>query len=60
MLKGDFDGNNLVNLSDFISFVQVFNTRAGDPTFESKFDLNGNDSVDLGDFIEFVKYFGLP
>ena len=60
MLKGDFDGNNLVNLSDFISFVRVFNTRAGDPTFESKFDLNGNNSVDLGDFIEFVKYFGLP
>ena len=59
-LKGDFDGNNLVNLSDFISFVQVFNTRLGDPTFESKFDLNGNNSVDLGDFIEFVKYFGLP
>jgi hypothetical protein len=60
MLKGDFDENGLVNLSDFISFVQVFGSRAGDSKFESRFDLNGNDSIDLGDFIQFVKYFGLP
>ena len=60
MLKGDFDGNGNVSLSDFISFVRVFGTRTGDPTFESKYDLSGNGSVDLGDFIEFVKYFGLP
>ena len=53
----DFNGDCVVDLSDFLVFVEVFGKTASDAGFDAMFDLNGNDQIDLNDFLIFVSEF---
>lgn len=58
-LKGDFDGNNEVAFSDFLTLVAAFGKTSADADFDAAIDINGNGVVDFPDFLEFVSFFGL-
>ena len=55
---GDFDGNNVVGLADFLLFVTAFGSSSVDAAFDPAYDLDENDVIDLGDFLIFVTHFG--
>ena len=55
---GDFDGNEIVNMTDFLFFVAAFNTRSGDAKYNVLADMNRNGTVDMFDFLLFVAAFG--
>jgi len=48
----DFDGDGLVDFSDFVKFAGAFGTN------NDRYDLTGDGKVDFLDFVEFAKYFG--
>ena len=54
----DFDGNGVVDISDFLLFVGKFGSKQGDETYEDRFDLDGNGTVNISDFLIFVNDFG--
>ncbi|MDE3001111.1 MAG: hypothetical protein OXU79_18700 [Gemmatimonadota bacterium] len=54
----DFDGDCVVDFSDFLAFASAFGRSAGDDDFDGRFDLNGNDEVDFQDFLIFASEFG--
>ena len=54
---GDFDGNGIVNLVDFLLFVAVFNKSSSDAGFDARMDFDGNRIVNLADFLAFVGVF---
>ena len=49
----DFNGDCVVDFSDFLAFASAF----GKATSDAMFDLNGNGSVDFPDFLIFVSEF---
>lgn len=53
----DFNGDCVVDFSDFLAFASVFGKSASDDDFDVRFDLNGNDAVDFPDFLIFVSAF---
>ncbi len=55
-LAGDFDGNNEVDLADFVRFLDVFGAAA--TPANSIFDLDGNGEIGLSDFVIFLDNFG--
>lgn len=55
---GDFDGNGMVNLSDFLVFAGAFGTRSGDANFDARMDMDGSGAIDLSDFLVFAGAFG--
>ncbi|MDE2723072.1 MAG: hypothetical protein OXI59_06820 [Gemmatimonadota bacterium] len=55
---GDFDGNEIVNMADFLFFVAAFDTRSGDAKYNVLADMNLNGTVDMFDFLLFVTAFG--
>ena len=56
--QADFDSSGVVDLADFLQFVNAFGSSDGDAKFEAKFDLDGSGTVDLADFLQFVNVFG--
>ena len=54
----DFDGSGVVDIADFLQFVNAFGLSAGDTNFNAKYDLDGSGSVDIADFLAFVDVFG--
>ncbi|MCY3681559.1 MAG: hypothetical protein OXH16_09180 [Gemmatimonadetes bacterium] len=58
LISADFDGDGRVAFEDFLFFVQVFGTQAGQDNFDPKYDLDGNGVVDFSDFLIFVDSFG--
>jgi hypothetical protein len=52
--NADFNGDGVVNLTDFFLFADAFGGAEVDP----KFDLNGDGDVDFGDFFLFADAFG--
>jgi hypothetical protein len=58
-LKGDFNGNNVVDFPDFLAFVIAFGRSSADAGFNASMDLSGNGSIDFSDFLTFVSFFGL-
>ena len=54
----DFNGDCVVDFSDFVAFASAFGGTAGDDDFDSRFDLNGNGEVDFQDFLIFASAFG--
>ena len=54
----DFDGDCVVDFSDFLAFASAFGRSAGDDDFDGKFDLNGDGEVDFQDFLIFASEFG--
>ena len=53
----DFDGNGVVDFSDFLQFVAVFGSRQGDPNYDAKYDLDSDGAIDFDDFLTFVNAF---
>lgn len=54
----DFDGNGIVDIPDFLLFVDHFGARRGDETYEERYDLDGDGEVSVSDFLIFVDHFG--
>ncbi len=54
----DFDGDCVVDFSDFLAFASAFGRTAGDDDFDGKFDLNGDGEVDFQDFLIFASEYG--
>ena len=54
----DFDGNGIVDIPDFLLFVDHFGSSRGDGTYEAKYDLDSNGVVGIPDFLIFVDFFG--
>ena len=54
----DFSGNGVVGFEDFIAFVQVFDSVAGDGIYEARFDLSGDGRIGFEDFLIFAGSFG--
>lgn len=54
----DFNGNGVVDIPDFLQFVDVFGLRQGDEGYEARFDLDGDRIIGIGDFLIFVDSFG--
>ena len=51
MLNGDVDGNNVVDLSDYLTMVTVFDTSPVPSSFYKRADLNWDNIVDLSDYL---------
>ena len=56
--SSDFDGDGRVGISDFLQFVNHFETSPGDAGYDAKYDLDGNDVVGMSDFLIFANNFG--
>ena len=54
----DFDQNGVVDLPDFLLFVEHFGTSRGDETYEDRFDLDGDGAIEFSDFLIFASAFG--
>ena len=54
----DFDQNGVVDLPDFLLFVEHFGTSRGDGTYEDRFDLDGDGAIAFSDFLIFASNFG--
>ena len=57
-LTSDFDGDGMVNFSDFLAFAGQFGSRQGDGRYEAKYDLNSDGAIGFGDFLLFSSSFG--
>ncbi|MDE3256624.1 MAG: leucine-rich repeat domain-containing protein [Gemmatimonadota bacterium] len=55
---GDFNGDGMVNLADFLAFAGGFGARSGDANYDSNLDMDGSGAVDLSDFLRFAGVFG--
>ena len=55
---GDFNGDGMVNLADFLAFAGGFGTRSGDANYNTQMDLDASGAVDLSDFLVFAGVFG--
>ncbi len=56
--SSDFNDNGVVDIPDFLLFVDVFGSKEGQERYESKYDLDGNDEIGIPDFLIFVDNFG--
>ena len=57
---GDFNGDNKIDISDFLSFTEVFGTSSGDANYNALMDLDGDGMIGTPDFLSFVGVFGTP
>ena len=55
---GDFDGDRVVDFSDFLVFTNAFGSSAGGASFNAATDLNDDGSVGFEDFVIFATVFG--
>lgn len=58
LVLGDLDGNDTINIADFVRLRNAFGSTPGDPAFDPAADLNGDASVNLSDFLIFRQGFG--
>ncbi|MDE0553915.1 MAG: hypothetical protein OXI24_06860, partial [Candidatus Poribacteria bacterium] len=54
----DFDGDGIVDLADFLLFVEQFGFSEDDEGYDAQFDLDGDGTIGLGDFLIFANAFG--
>ena len=59
-LKGDFNGDESVDVVDLLTFIDTFGLSLGDPGYNPACDLSGDNSVDVADLLTFVGFFGNP
>ena len=55
--SSDFDGNGVVDIPDFLLFVDVFGSKEGDEKYDARYDLNGDGEIGIPDFLIFVDNF---
>lgn len=56
--SSDFSGNGVVDIPDFLLFVDVFGSKEGQEKYDAKYDLDGNGEIGIPDFLIFVDNFG--
>ena len=56
--SSDFNGNGIVDIPDFLIFVDVFGSKEGEEKYDAKYDLDGNGEIGIPDFLIFVDNFG--
>ena len=54
----DFNGNGVVDIPDFLLFVNAFGSKKGQKKYDAKYDLDGNGEIGVGDFLLFMDNFG--
>ena len=54
----DFNGNGIVDIPDFLLFVDAFGSKEGQERYDAKYDLDGNSEIGIPDFLIFVDSFG--
>ena len=54
----DVDENGMVDVGDFLLFVEHFGASRGHEAFSNRFDLNGNGKIDFSDFSILTNNFG--
>ena len=54
----DFNGDGVVDFTDFFMFVEQFGTRQGGPGWDPAFDLAKDSVIDFNDFFVFAEQFG--
>ncbi|MYC14008.1 MAG: hypothetical protein F4Y39_09815 [Gemmatimonadetes bacterium] len=54
----DFDGDGIVDLADFLLFVEQFGFSEDDEGYDAQFDLDGDSMIGIGDFLIFANAFG--
>lgn len=54
----DFNGNGIVDIPDFLLFMDHFGARRGDKMYEERYDLDGDGEISVSDFLIFVDHFG--
>ncbi|MDE2724579.1 MAG: hypothetical protein OXI59_14495 [Gemmatimonadota bacterium] len=57
-LKSDFDADGSVGFSDFLLFVELFETSRDDEQYQARYDLDGDGVIGFGDFLIFANAFG--
>lgn len=57
-LIGDFNGDCVVNFTDFLLFISHYGLSEGDPRYDPMYDLNGNGTIGFGDYLIFVRHYG--
>jgi len=57
-LTPDFNGDGVVNFTDFLAFGGQFGARQGDGRYEAKYDLDSDGAIGFGDFLIFGNSFG--
>ncbi|MCW5941137.1 MAG: proprotein convertase P-domain-containing protein [Fimbriimonadaceae bacterium] len=58
LLNGDVNGDNTVNISDFVALRAAFGSSSGSGNWNPNADLNGDGSVNLADFLILRARFG--
>ena len=58
VLTPDFNGDGVVNFSDFLAFGSQFGARQGDGKYEAKYDLDSDGKIGFADFLIFGSSFG--
>lgn len=54
----DFNNNGVVDIPDFLLFIDAFGSQTGGAHYDEKFDLDGNGIIGIPDFLIFVDLFG--
>ena len=55
----DFNEDGMVNVEDFLLFVETFGTHEGDAEFDPRMDLDKNGIIGISDFLIFINMFGM-
>ncbi len=58
--SSDFNGDGVVDVSDYLLFVDVFGSKEGEAQYDAKYDLDGNGEIGIPDFLIFMDNFGKP
>ncbi|MDG6243461.1 MAG: hypothetical protein QCH31_03585 [Methanolobus sp.] len=53
-MKGDYNGDEVVNFFDFVEFAACYNSVMGDSNYNAIFDFNDDGTIDFFDFVEFA------
>lgn len=56
--SSDFNDNGVVDIPDFLMFVDHFGLSRGNERYEARFDLDGDGTIGISDFLIFVNSFG--
>ena len=54
----DFDKNGIVDIPDYLLFVDVFGSKEGQEGYDAKYDLDKNGEIGIPDFLIFADNFG--
>ena len=54
----DFNGNGVVDIPDFLMFVEHFGFSRNNEKYKARFDLDGDGTIGISDFLIFVDSFG--